>query len=67
MGRSGSVVTLVQCCSGSAEQPEIRLDDLIVDEYRLADYHKQFAVVAQSISVGDTIRNNLYRETRDAS
>ena len=72
VGRSGSgKSTLVQLLLRfySPEHGEIRLDDLIVDEYRLADYRKQFAVVAQSISLfSDTIRNNLaLGETRDAS
>lgn len=71
VGRSGSgKSTLVQLLLRfySPEHGEIRLDDLIVDEYRLADYRKQFAVVAQSISLfSDTIRNNLaFGETRDA-
>ena len=72
VGRSGSgKSTLVQLLLRfySPEHGEIRLDDLIVDEYRLVDYRKQFAVVAQSISLfSDTIRNNLaLGETRDAS
>ena len=45
VGRSGSgKSTLVQLLRFySPEHGEIRLDDLIVDEYRLADYRKQFA------------------------
>ena len=72
VGRSGSgKSTLVQLLLRfyAPDHGEVRLDDLIVDEYRLADYRRQFAVVSQSINLfSDTIRNNIaFGETADAS
>ena len=50
------------------EHGEIRLDDLVIEEYELADYRKQFGVVSQDISLfSDTIANNIaFGEMRDA-
>ena len=63
VGRSGSgKSTLVQLLLRfyTPEHGEIRLDDLVVEEYALADYRRQFGVVSQDISLfSDTIANNI--------
>ena len=63
VGRSGSgKSTLVQLLLRfyTPEYGEIRLDDLVVEEYALADYRRQFGVVSQDISLfSDTIANNI--------
>lgn len=63
VGRSGSgKSTLVQLLLRfyMPEHGEIRLDDLVVEEYALADYRRQFGVVSQDISLfSDTIANNI--------
>lgn len=63
VGRSGSgKSTLVQLLLRfhAPQQGELRLDDVPIDEYRLADYRQQLAVVAQHISLfSDSIRNNI--------
>jgi len=48
---------------------EISLDDLIIDEYRLRDYRRQFAVVSQTVELfSDTVRNNIaFGSLSDAS
>ena len=63
VGRSGSgKSTLVQLLLRfyTPEHGEVRLDDLVVEEYALADYRRQFGVVSQDISLfSDTIANNI--------
>ena len=63
VGRSGSgKSTLVQLLLRfyTPEHGEIRLDDLVVEEYALDDYRRQFGVVSQDISLfSDTIANNI--------
>ena len=71
VGRSGSgKSTLVQLLLRfyAPEHCEIRLDDLVIEEYELADYRKQFGVVSQEISLfSDTIANNIaFGEMKDA-
>jgi len=63
VGRSGSgKSTLVQLLL-RFHQPSsgtIFLDDTAINDYRLADYRRQFAVVSQSIDMfSDSIRNNI--------
>ncbi len=72
VGRSGSgKSTLVQLLLRfySPEHGEVRLDDLVISEYQLADYRRQFAVVSQGISLfSDTVRNNIaFGDMKDAS
>ncbi|MDG1066557.1 MAG: lipid A export permease/ATP-binding protein MsbA [Luminiphilus sp.] len=72
VGRSGSgKSTLVQLLLRFyvPECGEIRLDDLVIEDYELTDYRKQFGVVSQEISLfSDTIANNIaFGEMRDAS
>lgn len=63
VGRSGSgKSTLVQLLLRfyPAESGAITLDDVAIEEYRLADYRGQFALVSQSIDLfSDTVRNNI--------
>jgi subfamily B ATP-binding cassette protein MsbA len=63
VGRSGSGKSTIAQLLLRFYQPdtgEIRLDDLIVDEYRLADYRRQFSVVSQAVELfSDTVRNNI--------
>lgn len=72
VGRSGSgKSTLVQLLLRfyGADRGEVRLDDLLVSEYALADYRRQFSVVSQSIHLfSDTVRNNIaFGDLADAS
>lgn len=63
VGRSGSGKSTIAQLLLRFYHPdagEIRLDDLIVDEYRLADYRRQFSVVSQAVELfSDTVRNNI--------
>jgi subfamily B ATP-binding cassette protein MsbA len=63
VGRSGSgKSTLAQLLLRfyAPDAGEIRLDDLIIDEYRLRDYRRQFAVVSQAVELfSDTVGNNI--------
>ena len=72
VGRSGSgKSTLVQLLLRfyTPDHGEIRLDDLVIEEYALADYRSQFGVVSQNISLfSDTIINNIaFGQRADAS
>lgn len=72
VGRSGSgKSTLVQLLLRfyAPDHGEIRLDDLVIEEYALADYRRQFGVVSQNISLfSDTIANNIaFGHMADAS
>jgi subfamily B ATP-binding cassette protein MsbA len=72
VGRSGSgKSTLAQLLLRfyAPDAGEIRLDDLIIDEYRLRDYRRQFAVVSQAVELfSDTVRNNIaFGSLSDAS
>ena len=72
VGRSGSgKSTLVQLLLRfyAPDHGEIRLDDLVIEEYALADYRSQFGVVSQNISLfSDTIANNIaFGQMADAS
>lgn len=63
VGRSGSGKSTIAQLLLRFYQPdagEIRLDDLIIEEYRLADYRRQFSVVSQAVELfSDTVRNNI--------
>jgi len=72
VGRSGSgKSTLAQLLLRfyAPDAGEISLDDLIIDEYRLRDYRRQFAVVSQTVELfSDTVRNNIaFGSLSDAS
>lgn len=63
VGRSGGgKSTLVQLLLRfyQADQGRITLDGRPIEEYRLADYRRQFALVSQSIQLfSDSVRNNI--------